>query len=76
MQGMAQSAWALSLGASLPGVNATFNATSAVLLLLAYIAVRKRRYTLHSRLMLAALTSSAASGAPAATARAAAVAMA
>ena len=43
----------------LPAVNATLNATSAVFLLSGYISIRGGRRTLHKRLMLAALASSA-----------------
>lgn len=42
----------------LPTVNATLNATSAVLLLLAYVAIRGRRIETHRRLMLAAASTS------------------
>jgi putative membrane protein len=43
----------------LPGCNAVLNATSAVLLLLGYVAIRFKRVGIHLRLMLAALTTSA-----------------
>lgn len=43
----------------LPVMDATFNATSATLLLLAFGAVRRRDFATHARLMLAALASSA-----------------
>lgn len=46
------------LGLHLPGINACFNGTSAVLLLLGYIAIRRGQVGLHLRLMLAALCSS------------------
>jgi uncharacterized membrane protein YozB (DUF420 family) len=46
-------------GDDLPAVNAVLNATSAVLLLLGYAAVRGRRVLLHQTLMLAALAVSA-----------------
>lgn len=44
----------------LPAVNATLNATSAVLLLLAYRAIRTHNVERHRRLMLAAASVSAA----------------
>lgn len=43
----------------LPVMDALFNALSATLLVLAFVAVRRRRLTLHARLMLGALASSA-----------------
>jgi putative membrane protein len=43
---------------ALPAVNAAFNATSAVLLVAAYIAVRRRNYNRHMTLIFAALVSS------------------
>jgi putative membrane protein len=43
----------------LPAVNALLNATSAVLLVLAYLAVRRRDLATHARLMLGALGASA-----------------
>lgn len=43
----------------LPGCNAVLNATSAVLLMAGYVAIRQKRVGVHLRLMLAALTSSA-----------------
>jgi uncharacterized membrane protein YozB (DUF420 family) len=46
-------------GADLPAVNAVLNATSAVLLLLGYSAIRGRRVLLHKTCMLAALAVSA-----------------
>ncbi len=46
-------------GADLPAVNAVLNATSAVLLVLGYAAIRGRQVTLHKTCMLAALTVSA-----------------
>ena len=45
---------------SLPAINATLNATSAVLLILAYRAIRLLHVDLHRRLMLAAASVSAA----------------
>lgn len=45
--------------ASLPAANALLNATSAVLLTCGYVAVRRRHYILHIRLMFAAVASSA-----------------
>ncbi len=47
------------LGAVLPKVNACFNGLSATLLLLGYIAIRRRNIAVHLRLMLSALASSA-----------------
>lgn len=43
----------------LPAVNATLNATSAVLLLLGYRAIRRRQVERHWRFMVAALSTSA-----------------
>ena len=43
----------------LPALNATLNATSAVLLVMAWMAVRRREVARHARLMLGALASSA-----------------
>lgn len=43
----------------LPAVNAVLNSTSAVLLVLGYVAVKARRITLHKICMLTALTVSA-----------------
>ena len=43
----------------LPIMNALFNATSAFFLALAYVAVRRRDFATHARLMLTALASSA-----------------
>jgi len=45
--------------ASLPGVNAVLNATSALLLALGYFYIRSGRVGAHRRCMLAALTTSA-----------------
>jgi uncharacterized membrane protein YozB (DUF420 family) len=45
---------------SFPALNAALNAASAVLLVLGYAAVRRRRLTLHAGCMLAALAVSAA----------------
>jgi uncharacterized membrane protein YozB (DUF420 family) len=45
--------------ASLPGVNAALNATSAVLLAFGYFYIRSGRVDAHRRCMLAALTTSA-----------------
>jgi uncharacterized membrane protein YozB (DUF420 family) len=42
----------------LPALNAALNATSAVLLLLGYLAIRRGRKETHRRFMLAALTTS------------------
>lgn len=47
------------LSDTLPGINAVLNASSTVLLLAGYIAIRNKKVGLHLRLMLAALTSSA-----------------
>ena len=44
---------------ALPAVNATFNGISTVLLSAGFVAILKRRFTLHMRLMFAALCSSA-----------------
>ena len=43
----------------LPALNASLNATSAVLLTIGYILIRRGRADLHKRCMLAALTTSA-----------------
>lgn len=43
----------------LPAVNATLNGTSAIFLVLAFVAIKKRDLALHSKHMLAALASSA-----------------
>lgn len=48
----------MSLAEVLPGVNATLNATSAVLLLAGFIAIRRGRREVHRALMLAACASS------------------
>src|SRR4051794_297513 len=48
-----------SLVPFLPAVNATFNAISTVLLIAAYIAIRRRRIGMHIRLIFSALGSSA-----------------
>jgi putative membrane protein len=47
----------ISVG-DLPAVNATLNGTSALLLVAGYIAIRKRRPSLHRALMLSALGAS------------------
>lgn len=44
----------------LPALNATLNALSAAMLLLAYALIRRRRITAHRSVMLAAVTTSAA----------------
>jgi uncharacterized membrane protein YozB (DUF420 family) len=44
---------------SLPAINATLNAISAVLLVSGYFCVRTRRIALHKRFMIAAFTTSA-----------------
>ncbi len=44
--------------ATLPAVNAFLNATSAVFLVLAYVAIRRRSFERHAKLMLGALGSS------------------
>lgn len=44
----------------LPAVNATLNATSAVLLVIAFLMIKARRYRWHGGLMIAAVTTSAA----------------
>lgn len=43
----------------MPGVNAALNATSATLLVLGFVAIRKRRREVHKRLMVAAFAASA-----------------
>lgn len=50
--------WLAPLLPYLPSINAGFNSLSACLLLLGYVAVRRRRLQLHRRAMLAAFTSS------------------
>lgn len=47
-------------GSDLPTLNAMFNATSAILLLFAFWAVKARKFVLHRNLMYAALACSAA----------------
>ncbi len=47
-----------NMQSSLPAINATLNALSGVLLLLAYIAIRRKNITVHRRLMLTACTTS------------------
>src|SRR5436305_14780942 len=42
----------------LPAINATLNGTSGVLLLIAYVLIRKRRIEMHKRFMLAACVTS------------------
>jgi len=42
----------------LPALNATLNATSAVLLVVAYVAIRRRAVATHARVMLASLATS------------------
>lgn len=44
---------------ALPAVNATLNGVSAVLLSAGFLAIRRRNFVLHTRLMFAALASSA-----------------
>jgi putative membrane protein len=44
--------------AALPALNATLNATSAVLLVIAYLAIRRRALATHARFMLASLATS------------------
>jgi putative membrane protein len=46
-------------GADLPAVNCFLNATSAVLLVLGYVAIRRRQVTVHQTCMLTALAVSA-----------------
>jgi uncharacterized membrane protein YozB (DUF420 family) len=46
-------------GEDLPAVNACLNATSALLLVLGYVAIRRRRVTVHKTCMVAALVVSA-----------------
>src|SRR2546425_13321228 len=43
---------------ALPAVNATLNAVAAVLLVIAYILIRRRRIDAHRRVMIAAFTTS------------------
>lgn len=47
------------LSQTLPSINASLNATSAVCLALGFIAARRRKFNAHKRLMLTALTTSA-----------------
>ena len=47
-------------GSDLPLLNAALNSASAILVVSAYCAVRRRRFALHRNLMLAALATSAA----------------
>ena len=42
----------------LPAINATLNGTSGVLLLIAYVFIRRRNIRMHKRFMLAACTTS------------------
>lgn len=42
----------------LPAINATLNGTAGVLLLIAYVFIRRRNITMHKRFMLAACTTS------------------
>jgi uncharacterized membrane protein YozB (DUF420 family) len=46
--------------ADLPELNASLNALSAILIVIAYVLIRRGRRTLHKRFMLGALTSSTA----------------
>jgi putative membrane protein len=46
-------------GEDLPGVNAILNASSAILLIAGYLAIRRRAVTLHKTCMLSALAVSA-----------------
>ncbi|CAN5341969.1 hypothetical protein BH10PLA2_BH10PLA2_27050 [soil metagenome] len=46
-------------GEDLPGVNAILNATSALLLIAGYVAIRRRAVTLHKTCMLSAVAVSA-----------------
>ena len=48
----------MSLSSALPAVNATLNATSGILLFSAWIAIKRKKITLHKRLMLSACTAS------------------
>ena len=50
---------AAALGAALPGLNASLNALSALLALAGFAAIRRGDRTLHRRLMLGAVTTSA-----------------
>lgn len=53
------SGYAPALIGALPAVNASLNAISAALLTAGFLAVRRRNYALHTKLMFAALGSSA-----------------
>jgi putative membrane protein len=53
------SGYSPALIGALPAVNASLNATSAALLTAGFVAVRRRNYALHTKLMFAALGSSA-----------------
>lgn len=44
----------------LPAINATLNGASAVLLVAAFVLIKRRRYTAHATLMISALVTSAA----------------
>jgi putative membrane protein len=48
----------VTLGSVLPGVNATLNALSAVLVVAGFVAIRRGRRDVHRALMLAAVASS------------------
>ena len=50
----------MGLAAVLPAVNATLNATSGVLLLIAYVLIKRHKMTPHRRFMLAACFTSLA----------------
>jgi len=48
----------MDLARALPAINATLNATSGVLLAIAYVHINRRRISQHRRFMLAACTTS------------------
>ena len=48
----------MTLASVLPGVNATFNALSAALVVAGFVAIRRGRREVHRKLMLAAVASS------------------
>ncbi len=48
----------MTLAGALPSVNAALNATSAVLLLAGFVAIRRRAWKVHRALMISACTSS------------------
>ena len=48
----------MTLATALPAINATLNATTGVLLLIAYVLIRQKRIAPHRRFMLAACSTS------------------